>query len=101
GATNNRIKCTTFCWHHLTLTKLCNRTILSTYPNGEHALLSGTSMAAPKVSGTIALIIDKYNMKKKPNKAINFLYNYGIDKTKENKNLYGNGMLDVYNAVSK
>ncbi|WP_309232416.1 MULTISPECIES: S8 family serine peptidase [Bacillus] len=75
--------------------------MLSTYPNGEHALLSGTSMAAPKVSGTIALIIDKYNMKKKPNKAINFLYNYGIDKTKENKNLYGNGMLDVYNAVSK
>ncbi|WP_259418174.1 S8 family peptidase [Bacillus toyonensis] len=75
--------------------------ILSTYPNGEHALLSGTSMAAPKVSGTIALIIDKYNMKKQPNKAINFLYNYGVDQTKENKNLYGNGMLDVYNAVRK
>ncbi|MBC6976188.1 hypothetical protein H9I32_28620 [Bacillus sp. Xin] len=26
GATNNRIKCKTFCWHHLTSTKLRNRT---------------------------------------------------------------------------
>ncbi|MEH6891860.1 S8 family serine peptidase [Bacillus sp. JJ864] len=70
--------------------------ILTTAPNGDYIYQSGNSLAAPKVSGTLALIIDKNHFKNKPNKAINFLYNYGVDK---NSN-FGHGTLNVYKAVT-
>ncbi|KMQ07664.1 MULTISPECIES: S8 family peptidase [Bacillus cereus group] len=76
--------------------------VLSTGPNNGYFFTVGTSSAAPKVSATLALIIDKNNFKKQPNKAINFLYKYGVNKeenTYDNES-FGKGILDVYKAVS-
>lgn len=74
--------------------------ILSTAPNGAYFYAAGTSVASPKVSGTLALIIDKYHYKDKPQKAINHLYRYGVNKEKYNKD-FGHGELDTLRAVSK
>ncbi|PFB87249.1 peptidase S8 [Bacillus thuringiensis] len=73
--------------------------ILSTFPGG-YSYSSGVSTAAPKVSGALALIIDKYHFKDQPNKATKFLYKYGVDNRVKNKEQFGNGILDVYKAVT-
>ncbi len=76
--------------------------ILTTAPGGGYALSVGVSLAAPKVSGALALIIDKNNLKKDPDKAVRYLYKNGVSNdTPTNKSLYGNGLLDVYKAVSQ
>lgn len=74
--------------------------IVSTAPNGGYFYAAGTSVASPKVSGTLALIIDKYHYKDKPQKAIHHLYKYGVDETNLNK-AFGHGELDALQAVSK
>ncbi|KAB2496355.1 S8 family peptidase [Priestia endophytica] len=43
--------------------------VLSTSPKGGYIYMAGTSSAAPKVSGTLALIIDQYHLKDNPKKA--------------------------------
>ncbi|ETT84689.1 S8 family peptidase [Bacillus mycoides] len=73
--------------------------VLSTLPGGYY-FTSGNSMAAPKVSGALALIIDQNKFKKQPVKAINFLYKYGVNQKNNNRNLYGNGILDVHRALT-
>ncbi|MGG0219810.1 S8 family serine peptidase [Bacillus mycoides] len=73
-------------------------TVFSTWPGGYFATC-GNSLAAPKVSGTLALIIDQNNYKQQPEKSIDFLYKYGINSTIKNNRLYGHGILDVDNAV--
>ncbi len=73
--------------------------IISTVPNQRYFYSYGNSMAAPKVSGALALIIDKYRLKDQPNKAINFLYRNGVSDTQNNQ--LGHGVLDVYKALSR
>ncbi|MBO1582858.1 S8 family serine peptidase [Bacillus sp. XF8] len=76
--------------------------ILTTAPGGGYSLSVGVSLAAPKVSGALALIIDKNNFKNDPDKAIRYLYKNGISNDAPiNKSYYGNGLLDVYKAVSQ
>lgn len=76
--------------------------ILSTAPNGAYFYSSGTSIATPKVSGTLALIIDKYNYKDEPQKAIHHLYNYGTQTENEIKiDELGRGRIDVARAISQ
>ncbi|CUB14316.1 Major intracellular serine protease precursor [Bacillus cereus] len=72
--------------------------VLSTWPGG-YFYTAGNSIAAPKVSGALALIVDKYKFKNKPDKAVDFLYKYGVDK-KYSRNFYGNGVLNIYKVVN-
>lgn len=74
--------------------------ILGTAPNGAYFYSSGTSIAAPKVSGALALIIDKYHYKNKPSKSIHHLYKFGVKLNKKNKLDVGNGELDLLRALS-
>lgn len=75
--------------------------VLSTSPDGAYYYAAGTSVAAPKVSGTLALIIEKNHLKDQPTKSEKILYKYGVNKEiPKNKGDFGNGILDVYNALS-
>jgi len=73
-------------------------TIFSTWPGG-YFTTYGNSLAAPKVSATLALIIDQNKYKNQPEKSIDFLYKYGVKSNIKNSRLYGHGILDVDNAV--
>jgi len=75
--------------------------VLSTSPNGAYFYSSGTSISTPKVSGALALIIDKYGYKGKPEKSIQHLYKYGVKIDINNKEEFGYGRLNVFNALSK
>ncbi|WP_242310519.1 S8 family serine peptidase [Bacillus cereus group sp. BfR-BA-01524] len=75
--------------------------IVSTHPGGKYTFTSGNSLAAPKVSGALALIIDKYNLKNKPNESSEFLYKYGVRSDIFNPNIFGKGILDVYRIVNQ
>ncbi|MGX5434957.1 S8 family peptidase [Bacillus toyonensis] len=70
--------------------------ILTTAPDGDYIYQAGNSLAAPKVAGTLALIIDKNHLKNNPYSAIDFLYKHGVDKN----NNFGYGILNVYKAVT-
>ncbi|WGD64258.1 S8 family peptidase [Bacillus subtilis] len=66
--------------------------IFSTAPNNSYQYYYGNSFAAPKVSGGLALIIDKYNYHDKPNKAIRKLFS-----SSDVKNHYK--YLNIYKAL--
>ncbi|MDA1762352.1 S8 family serine peptidase [Bacillus cereus] len=74
--------------------------IMSTTIGGSYSFKFGTSLAAPKVSATLALIIDKYGFKDKPYEAVQFLYKNGVDKQDNNTNFKPKS-LNVYRAVTK
>ncbi|MEU9362832.1 S8 family serine peptidase, partial [Streptomyces sp. NPDC048301] len=83
--------------------------IRSTYPGGTYAVASGTSMAAPHVAGTIALLWSAAPAVARNIDATRRL----LDETAvdvpdvscggsaENNNVYGQGRLDAYAAVEK
>ncbi|MDA1668151.1 S8 family serine peptidase [Bacillus cereus] len=76
--------------------------VISTSPNGGYFYGVGTSTATPKVSGALALIIDKYKFKDSPQKSTHFLYKFGVENSAlQPPNLFGKGKLDIYNALSK
>ncbi|AVP47463.1 S8 family serine peptidase [Bacillus cereus] len=74
--------------------------VLTTFNTGRYLFAAGTSMAVPKVSATLALIINHYNYKNQPNRSISHLYKNGIKKDiAPDKASWGYGQLDVYNAI--
>ena len=79
--------------------------ILSTYPNGAYAVLSGTSMATPIVSGVIALIQSygrKQGKKIGPNEIMKMLPEFTIDLGQAgHDSQYGYGMIHLSKLVEK
>jgi subtilisin family serine protease len=77
--------------------------VLSTYLNGQYAILSGTSMAAPFVSGILALIISKYRSNNQPygvEEIRNILAATAIDIGKAGKdNKFGYGIINIERAL--
>lgn len=74
--------------------------IYSTINGGSYAYLSGTSMAAPVVSGVVALVLSK-NPFLSPKQVENILRRSTIDLgAKGRDDYYGYGRIDAYKAVS-
>ena len=73
--------------------------IESTYPGDYYSSASGTSMAAPYVSGTVALMLQK-NSALKPFEVKRILGNTAVDLGPAGKdNDYGSGRINAYKAV--
>ncbi len=73
--------------------------ILSTVPDGKYEVWDGTSMAAPVVSGIVAMLkAEKPNLT--PNEIENILNKSAVDiMTKGKDNLTGYGLVDAYRAM--
>jgi lantibiotic leader peptide-processing serine protease len=72
---------------------------LSTYIDDRWAFMVGTSMATPKVSAVVALLIDKHG-KLSTDKISHLLYSSGVKEVKGNeKKYYGKGHLSAFNAL--
>ncbi|MCM3358148.1 S8 family peptidase [Psychrobacillus sp. MER TA 171] len=72
--------------------------ILSTFLNGQYALLSGTSMAAPYVSGALALILNLHKEHHDPVISSFLSYSYLFKHAKKLGNSYleeGNGLIQL------
>lgn len=71
----------------------------STYLNNSYTFMDGTSMAAPKVSATAALIISKYGTMS-PKVLAKKLYKSAIKiNTNDSKKYFGHGLINAYNAL--
>ncbi|EJR53700.1 hypothetical protein IIM_02343 [Bacillus cereus VD107] len=74
--------------------------VISTGPDQDYFYDAGNSTAAPKVSGTLALIVGQRNLKDQPKEAIDYLYNHGVDYVENSTSSFGHGILNVYKVVS-
>ncbi|PLT35776.1 S8 family serine peptidase [Bacillus sp. V5-8f] len=75
--------------------------IFSTISNGRYAMMDGTSMASPVISGVSALILSK-NPFLTPAETEQILKNSAVDLgTKGWDNKFGYGRIDAYNALQK
>ena len=73
--------------------------ILSTFPVQDYKFLQGTSMAAPVVSGVVALMLSA-NPSLTVNDVKNILYNTAVDLGPAGKDdTFANGRVDAYQAV--
>jgi subtilisin family serine protease len=71
----------------------------STYLNNSYTYMDGTSMAAPKVSATAALIISEYG-NIKPKDVAEKIYKSAQSLNIEDSNRYfGHGLVNAYNAL--
>ncbi|MGM8215126.1 S8 family peptidase [Bacillaceae bacterium W0354] len=60
----------------------------------------GTSMATPKVSAVVGLIIDQHGGKLKPSQVKHLLFKKGVDAVKgKDRQYFGNGHLNAYKAL--
>ncbi|WP_246070590.1 S8 family peptidase [Paenibacillus kobensis] len=75
--------------------------VISTVVGGGYGFMAGTSVATPKVSAALGLIIGKYGLKNKPAQAERHLYKYGVDSSGKDSSFYGSGILNVYKAVTR
>jgi subtilisin family serine protease len=74
--------------------------IVSTIPNGKYALMSGTSMATPVVSG-IAAMIKAQNPNLTPSQIKQILNKSAVDIGTKGKDIYyGYGKVDAYKAIN-
>ncbi|MBO3833295.1 MAG: S8 family serine peptidase [Candidatus Brockarchaeota archaeon] len=74
--------------------------IYSTYKGGSYRMLSGTSMACPHVTGTVALILSK-NPSLSPDEVRDILQKTAIDLGSSGQDsTYGYGRVDAYTAVT-
>jgi len=83
--------------------------IYSTYINDKYAVLSGTSMACPFISGVVALLLAKHKKQEKEtgkndcvtvDQIKEHLLKYTVDKGYVGKdNKFGYGMLDIENLI--
>lgn len=75
--------------------------IPSTYFNKQYAALSGTSMAAPHVTGLAALILSA-NPDLRSSQVIRIIKNSAIDLGEQGKDInFGNGLIDVNSALQE
>jgi|GEM_PF-1067778 len=73
--------------------------VISTSPDGKYGYESGTSMATPYVSGTVALILEK-NPALRPSEVKQKLESTAVDLGSAGKdNNYGSGRINAYKAV--
>ncbi|MGD6773946.1 hypothetical protein [Staphylococcus simulans] len=75
--------------------------LLTTSVNGHYMYSYGNSLSVPKVSGTLALIIDKNNYKDSPGKTIEHLKKYGYDNYKDKDSKKTINILNTYRALNK
>ncbi|MEC1543704.1 S8 family peptidase [Bacillus halotolerans] len=71
--------------------------ILGATPQGSYTFSVGTSIAAPKISGALALLIDQRQLHDKPDKAIQVLLK-NTDRYDDKDNI-GKGVLNIYKAL--
>lgn len=73
-----------------------NEDIVTLNNTGGYDYKVGNSIASPKVTSAIALIIDKYDLYKQPDKTLEILYKNGTKiPHNSNSNQYDNGILDM------
>ncbi|MCU4771490.1 S8 family serine peptidase [Bacillus toyonensis] len=75
--------------------------VISTGLEQDYIYDAGNSVAAPKISGALALIIDKKKFKNQPEQSVNYLYNHGVDYVPHAESLMGKGVLNVFKLLQE